>query len=458
MIKRLYLLTALFAATVFASFGTDITFQKNISLIEYQSVSPHIVHLQDVKHHNGKIYVALHYLDNAFQPAANSLILEMDESGNVLREFTSNFANVYQILFRGNSLFVIDRGSWLGGVAGGITKIDLETEVKTTILDGNTEGRSPIKMEFASDNSGFLLMGGAHWGDETIAKFTLNGNTISLDYNAVSTMRSITSISLNTTTNNLWFARGSRVYRYCLTSETIEFNTITTQPTQEIISIGDITLTIESNFTAGTYGVIISDSYTRKSVIDGDAGGGFADGNFYILERSGSGRLILLSPSGEIIRQFPFDTRFFNPHGVAGNGKGNIFVGSKEELALAVFALEGFEVPPTLIRNNPPRNTRYGILLKNPIVSDVARIRVKTPEPARINLRIFDVLGNVVFSVDDVGAGFKPAPTIDGAIFWNLTNNNGRRVANGAYLIIVEATGISGKIYRYRAKIGVNGR
>ncbi|MCL2844367.1 MAG: hypothetical protein FWE23_02815 [Chitinivibrionia bacterium] len=105
-----------------------------------------------------------------------------------------------------------------------------------------------------------------------------------------------------------------------------------------------------------------------------------------------------------------------------------------------------------------PQNTdnRFGILLENAVVSNVAKISVKTPEQATINLRIFDNLGNVVFSADNVRAGLKPAPTADGAIVWNLQNFNGRLVANGAYLIIAEATTISGRRYLYSARIGVN--
>jgi hypothetical protein len=37
-----------------------------------------------------------------------------------------------------------------------------------------------------------------------------------------------------------------------------------------------------------------------------------------------------------------------------------------------------------------------------------------------------------------------------------LTNANGRFVANGTYLIIVEATTISGKTFQYSTRIGVN--
>ncbi|MCL2845268.1 MAG: hypothetical protein FWE23_07445 [Chitinivibrionia bacterium] len=119
---------------------------------------------------------------------------------------------------------------------------------------------------------------------------------------------------------------------------------------------------------------------------------------------------------------------------------------------------------PSSIRNKQNTDTRYGIFLENAIVSNFARISVITPEQATVNLAIFDNLGNVVFSVNDVRAGWetgsplriKPAPTADGAIIWNLQNFNGRLVANGAYLIIAEATTVSGRRYLYSARIGVN--
>ncbi|MCL2845693.1 MAG: C10 family peptidase [Chitinivibrionia bacterium] len=122
----------------------------------------------------------------------------------------------------------------------------------------------------------------------------------------------------------------------------------------------------------------------------------------------------------------------------------------------------------TSIRNNRLHDSRYGILLESAIVSDLARISVIIPEPAQINLRIMDNLGNVVFSADGVGAGVaRPenrtngdlggqTPPLHNAIVWNLTNLAGRFVANGTYLIIVEATGISGRRFTYSSRIGVN--
>ena len=96
-------------------------------------------------------------------------------------------------------------------------------------------------------------------------------------------------------------------------------------------------------------------------------------------------------------------------------------------------------------------NRRYGIILENAVVSDKAQIRVITPEAAQINLRIFDALGNLVFASSGFSSGNSAEPTAT----WNLTNNAGRLVSSGAYLIIVEAKGVSGKTFTYSARIGV---
>ncbi|MCL2845263.1 MAG: hypothetical protein FWE23_07420 [Chitinivibrionia bacterium] len=126
------------------------------------------------------------------------------------------------------------------------------------------------------------------------------------------------------------------------------------------------------------------------------------------------------------------------------------------QIGATEFFIRTDEFLPSFIRQNTSRDNRYGIILENAVVSDFARISVITPEQATVNVAIFDNLGNVVFSADDVRAGFKSAPTADGAIVWNLQNFNGRFVANGTYLIIAEATTISGRRYLYSARIGIN--
>jgi len=121
------------------------------------------------------------------------------------------------------------------------------------------------------------------------------------------------------------------------------------------------------------------------------------------------------------------------------------------------FVIRTTDYVPAFIRNRQTNDSRFGIVLENAVVSDLAKISVITPEPATVNLAILDNLGNVVFTETSVRAGFKPAPTTaaDNAIIWSLTNPSGRFVANGAYLVVVEAKGQSGKVYWYQAKLGV---
>jgi len=44
----------------------------------------------------------------------------------------------------------------------------------------------------------------------------------------------------------------------------------------------------------------------------------------------------------------------------------------------------------------------------------------------------------------------------DETISWNLQNQARRFVANGTYLVLVEATGISGRRFVYSTRIGVS--
>ncbi|MCL2845390.1 MAG: hypothetical protein FWE23_08075 [Chitinivibrionia bacterium] len=151
---------------------------------------------------------------------------------------------------------------------------------------------------------------------------------------------------------------------------------------------------------------------------------------------------------------FPEDADIF--WGVSGGVAGIFYPGG-------FYPVDGI-VPPSFIRERQPVSlSQYGILLENAVVSDVARFSIITPEPAMANVRIFDALGNVVWSVDDVGAYcIRPATMTVGdlgvcntPLQWDLTNTTGRLVASGTYIIAVEATTISGRRYRYSARIGV---
>jgi uncharacterized repeat protein (TIGR02543 family) len=103
--------------------------------------------------------------------------------------------------------------------------------------------------------------------------------------------------------------------------------------------------------------------------------------------------------------------------------------------------------------NNESKLNEYGIFLERNIVANPTTILVRTPESATANIVILDNLGNTVFVANNVETKCFAYPNC--GIIWNLTNFAGRFVANGTYLIIVEAKGNSGKSYRYSARIGV---
>ncbi|MCL1947186.1 MAG: hypothetical protein FWF51_08590 [Chitinivibrionia bacterium] len=93
-------------------------------------------------------------------------------------------------------------------------------------------------------------------------------------------------------------------------------------------------------------------------------------------------------------------------------------------------------------------NNHYGIKFKKNVVSDELKIvKVTLPDGKdgkTTKTVIYDNTGNVVFSGEGKNASA-----------WNLQNNAGRFVANGSYLVIVEAKSANGMIYRYSAIIGV---
>jgi uncharacterized repeat protein (TIGR02543 family) len=132
--------------------------------------------------------------------------------------------------------------------------------------------------------------------------------------------------------------------------------------------------------------------------------------------------------------------------------------------------LQGSRCTDDLDKPNEQENLEiYGIILENTIVSDMARIFVKTPEPATANITILDNLGNAVFTASTMETqtlrlyggtascrdAMLASPLANCGVVWNLRNTAGRLVANGTYLIIVEARGNSGRAYRYSARIGV---
>jgi uncharacterized repeat protein (TIGR02543 family) len=117
---------------------------------------------------------------------------------------------------------------------------------------------------------------------------------------------------------------------------------------------------------------------------------------------------------------------------------------------LTILGIWSFESSTSIIDAKGKR--QYGIAFENSITkSDAsAKFIISTPEQSQITLAIYDNLGNLLNKQN-------LRTNSDGDIkgLWNLTNEAGRTVAAGSYLMIIEATGISGKRYRYSTKFGV---
>jgi hypothetical protein len=106
----------------------------------------------------------------------------------------------------------------------------------------------------------------------------------------------------------------------------------------------------------------------------------------------------------------------------------------------------------TQIRDVKKSDGRQGIRLAKNIVSDKAEISVilANGEKAKdIQIAVYDMTGNIVYN----GRGEVGSHTA--AVTWNLTNNAGRFVANGTYLVVAQAKDKNGRIYMYSAKLGV---
>jgi len=135
-----------------------------------------------------------------------------------------------------------------------------------------------------------------------------------------------------------------------------------------------------------------------------------------------------------------------NVNGISINALGTN--GRATNLVINSLIVEGLQIEdgPTFIRPRKTSNNRYGILIEKTPVSDLAEISVITPEPAQITLKISDNLGNVVYSANGRN---------DETFVWDLTNKAGRFVANGTYLVVVEAKSMSGQLLLYQSKLGV---
>jgi hypothetical protein len=158
------------------------------------------------------------------------------------------------------------------------------------------------------------------------------------------------------------------------------------------------------------------------------------------------------------------DIKTFDRSKIIGVGIISDFGGISTSVSVSKFVLNGVvmnNTNPTVcdICNDDPctcsdnvsirnknRDSKYGILLDSIVVKYQAKILVKTPESATINLRITDNLGNLVFETSGKSTD---------AFAWNLTNKLGRFVENGSYLIVAEAKSVNGRIYRYTTKVWV---
>jgi hypothetical protein len=100
------------------------------------------------------------------------------------------------------------------------------------------------------------------------------------------------------------------------------------------------------------------------------------------------------------------------------------------------------------IRDNTKNNNGQGIIfVGGNIVKNKAEIAVADGTIMRVF--VYDALGNAVFRRDAM-------PCVSNcSITWNLRNSAGRYVANGTYLVIVEARKKDGWIQTYSAKLGV---
>jgi len=143
-----------------------------------------------------------------------------------------------------------------------------------------------------------------------------------------------------------------------------------------------------------------------------------------------------------------------------GLTRGNITIRGTNGSAAHTFATtNGFKWESTgggtSITNLERSNNRYGIKFAINPVSEQAEISVVLPDAStgsatEVGVVIYDMVGNVVF--EEKATNRTPVCRV----IWDLRNPAGRFVANGTYLVVVEAKNINGRIYRYSARLGVN--
>jgi hypothetical protein len=117
--------------------------------------------------------------------------------------------------------------------------------------------------------------------------------------------------------------------------------------------------------------------------------------------------------------------------------------------------LEWSIVAATSIRDNTRNNNRQGIIfVSGNIVSDKAEIAVREGTITRVV--IYDAIGNIVASTplshqDNANSVTERSRSVS----WDLRNLDGRFVASGSYLVVVETKDQNGRVYRHSAVLGV---
>jgi hypothetical protein len=176
-----------------------------------------------------------------------------------------------------------------------------------------------------------------------------------------------------------------------------------------------------------------------------DADGTLHDGSIAkIVEAVGTGRPTVIADDnagGTVFLRYNILNNVYTHNGLNG------YMAAEDVRFTAIIPVRVIADPNLTSIRDREKDSKHGIILENAIVSDIAKISIKTPESAQINLVIYDNLGNVVFETNGRNTD---------AFTWNLTNTAGRFVANGTYLALVEARGVSGRVYTYSSRIGVS--
>jgi len=114
-------------------------------------------------------------------------------------------------------LFVLDIGDYFA-IDGGITKIDLTSGEKQTVLTGKSVGADPQKIEFISDSEAYLLMfkgyNTDYSADSYVANIQIGGSYSLSGVSELSGVKSVSAISYNKSQKTLYLASANKVFKY----------------------------------------------------------------------------------------------------------------------------------------------------------------------------------------------------------------------------------------------------